>query len=129
MSDIRNYLNLIERAAIEAPHEVHQDGAPEIGVKFEYQGGSYAAVGWMTELRVPGQFGKRGGKLVACRRDQATWVIGVGGKHTSGTVAPVKQVGIRGRMPWNEAQHKRAVDHAMELISKRFTITKPGNPS
>jgi hypothetical protein len=118
MNDMRKYLNLLESA------DTYQDGAPEIGTKFEFNGGTFAVAGWMTEMREPGSFGKRGGKLVACPFDKASYVIALGGKGP-GAIAPIRDIKIVGQMGWDEQQRSKVVAHAMELISKRFTINNP----
>lgn len=120
----RSYAGDQEVAGPEGQAETYQEGAPEIGTKFNYQGKTYACCGWMTELSVPGQFGKRGGKLVACRFDQATWVIGMG-NGGPGTIAPMNAIQVTGKMKWTEEQRKKVVDSAMSSISKKLTLDKP----
>lgn len=118
---MRNFIDIVLNES--AAPEVH-GGAPEIGVKFSYKGKAYAVVGWMTELREPGVFGKRGGKLIACNHDKATWVVGIGGGGP-GTVAPINAIQITGSANWSEEQYRKVVNSAMAAAANKQTLTKP----
>jgi hypothetical protein len=138
MSDIRKHIDLIAERSYDGNKLIpgtetdavvpnYHDGAPEIGTKFTFKDKVYACVGWMVEQRIPGQFGKRGANLIACRHDQATWVIGMGGGGP-GTIAPMSQIRVVGQMKWSEEQRSKVVDSAMLAISKKLTLVKPNTP-
>lgn len=111
---IRSHIDMISEAAGPA--------APEVGALFTYQGHTYAVVGWMRDESHPGDLSK-GGKLVACEKDDASWVIGKG--ETGPVVAPVSTIEVTGDADWTPEQYDTVLRATQGTIQRRTTLTRP----
>lgn len=119
-------LSRIERkpqAPVE-PSVASSHGAPEIGAIFQYNGRSFAVAGWMTEATAKGVFGRRNRSLVACRPQNATWVLGLGG---AGCVAPLAEIRLTGENKWaDDAEASKTIRGRAEmLVANKYTIKNP----
>lgn len=113
-----------EHRPAKAAQPVFQDGVPDLGLKFTYGARPFVVTGYMRDANIgTPMFGKRNVSLVACRRDQAGYVIGMGG---AGCVAPIKDIVPTGQWAdWSHEQKQHVVSTAIKLAKQGWSIKRP----
>ncbi|RYD49392.1 MAG: hypothetical protein EOP83_25215 [Verrucomicrobiaceae bacterium] len=122
MTSFRDLITLIEQNGSDDMF----GSIPEIGMAVEYEGRPYYVKGYLKDApRQIGVFGRRGSKLIACRRPEATWIIGHGVGQSTKAIPLSGAYQTNGRMKMTPAQHDQLVDASNQMIMAKFQIDRP----